>query len=261
MLEEEIANFSKVGHILLTGDFNARTDLLPDYVTHDSDLYILLPPDYLVDTFIPRKSEDKTVNNYGKELLDLCIASQLRIVNGRIRPDGNRGALTCFTPRGTSVVDYVVDYAITSKSFLIYVSHFQVGDILPCSDHCPLYFNLLTGTGIFFRINKINMLSEMLFQDVLERMESMQQEEVDEDSGSPTFVNLSLEKLIEIFATHEFQSKVTSLKTELSTFPATECAHRFTRLLYEALNGEKKTKSKNKKSFPRNSLFDTPSID
>ena len=57
MLEDEIANFSKVSHIILTGDFNAQTSLLPDHVTHDSDLHILLPPDYLVDTVIPRKSE------------------------------------------------------------------------------------------------------------------------------------------------------------------------------------------------------------
>ena len=79
------------------------------------------------------------------------------------------------------------------------------------------------------------MLSEKLLHDVLEIMESMQQEEVDDDSGSPTFVNISEEKLIEIFATQKFQSKVTSLKTELSTSPATECAHKFTHLLHEAL--------------------------
>ena len=87
----------------------------------------------------------------------------------------------------------MVDYVFTSESFLTYVSHFQVGNILPCSNHCPLYFDILTGTEIFFWINKINMLSEKLLQDVIERMESMQQEEVHKDSG---------EKLIEIFTTH-----------------------------------------------------------
>ena len=81
-------------------------------MTHDSNLCIPLAPDYLVDTVIPRMSEDKTVINYGKEFFNLCIASQLRIINGRIKPDGNKGALTCFTPRGASVVDY----AITSES-------------------------------------------------------------------------------------------------------------------------------------------------
>ena len=114
----------------------------------------------------------------------MCIASQLRIINGCIRPGGKRGAITCFTPRGTNVVDYV----FTSESFLTYVSHFQVGNILPCSNHCPLYFDILTGTEIFFWINKINMLSEKLLQDVIERMESIQQEEVHKDSGSPTLL-------------------------------------------------------------------------
>jgi len=36
ILKEEIANFSTTGHILLTGDFNACTGSLPDYVNHDS---------------------------------------------------------------------------------------------------------------------------------------------------------------------------------------------------------------------------------
>ena len=112
-LEEEIANFSTSGHIVLTGDFNTHTCSLPDHVTHNP-----LPPKYMVDTPIPRKSEDSVVNNYGRELLDLCIASRLRIINGRTRPDDNKGAFTCFTPRGASVVDYtIVSDEITSHIF------------------------------------------------------------------------------------------------------------------------------------------------
>ena len=72
------------GHILLTGDFNARIGLLPDYVSHDSDLHVPLPPDYSVDIPISRKSEDHTVNNYGRELLDVCIAGGLRLINGAL---------------------------------------------------------------------------------------------------------------------------------------------------------------------------------
>ena len=41
--------------------------------------------------------------HYGRELLDLYIASRLRIINSRTRPDNNKGAFTCFTPRGASV--------------------------------------------------------------------------------------------------------------------------------------------------------------
>ena len=119
MLEEEIATFSTIGHVLLTGDFNARTGSLSDYVNHDSALHIPLPPDYVVDTPLPRKSEDCVVNNYGRELSNLCIASRLWITNGRTRPD-NKGTFTCYTPRGASVVDYT----ITSEELLNNVLHF-----------------------------------------------------------------------------------------------------------------------------------------
>ena len=137
LLEEEIAAFSTTGHIILTGDFNARTGSLPDYVTYDSDSHIPLPPDYTADEPIPRMSEDKRVNSHGRELLELCVASQLRILNGRITPDKDRGVCTCFTPRGSSVVDY----AAASVDLLGDFKHFQVEDISQYSDHCPLSFN------------------------------------------------------------------------------------------------------------------------
>ena len=105
ILEDETAKFSALGHIVLTGDFNARTSSLPDYVADDSAFYIPLPPDYEVDTPVTRYSQDKSVNNFGKELLTLCIAGQLRIVNGRVQPDNIRGAYACHTPRGSSLVD------------------------------------------------------------------------------------------------------------------------------------------------------------
>ena len=68
--------------IILTGDFNARTGVLLDYIAEDSDQHIPLPPEYELDIPVPRSSEDRTVNNFGKELIELCIAGQLRIVNG-----------------------------------------------------------------------------------------------------------------------------------------------------------------------------------
>ena len=120
LLEEEIANFSTTGHILLTGNFNAHTGSLPDYASHDSDLHILLPQT-TVNT--PTKENRRivwsiiTVESYWIYAL---LYSRLRIINGLIGPDDNKGALTCFTPRGVSVVDYT----IASDDFLHYVSHF-----------------------------------------------------------------------------------------------------------------------------------------
>ena len=55
------------------GDFNARSGTLSDYITNDSPTHLPLPPECTSDEVWPRVSEDKKVNNYGKELIDLCI--------------------------------------------------------------------------------------------------------------------------------------------------------------------------------------------
>ena len=59
-----------------------------------------------------------------------------------------RGAYTCHTPRGNSVVDYV----ITSANYLSGESHFETS---PHSDHCPLTFKLISIAGYIFSIQKI----------------------------------------------------------------------------------------------------------
>ena len=114
---------------MITGDFNARTGTLLDYINDDSTSYI---PLYSFDKFYPRHSQIKT---YGKKLIGLCIASKLRIVNGRL---DSTGGFTCFTPRGNSVVDYL----IVSESLFTIISHFEVGNPSMHSDHCPLLVNL-----------------------------------------------------------------------------------------------------------------------
>ena len=95
-------------HIILTGDFNARTSSLPDYIVMDSEQYVSVLPEYTVDTPVTRAFKDKTTNLYGKELLDLCISSELRIVNGHVGSDKDKGDFTCHTPRSSSTVDYTI---------------------------------------------------------------------------------------------------------------------------------------------------------
>ena len=70
---------------MITGDFNARTGVLMHCIAQDTMSYIPLPPDYTyaLDKFYPRLSQDDQVNNYGKELNNLCIASKLRIPSWR----------------------------------------------------------------------------------------------------------------------------------------------------------------------------------
>ena len=71
-----------------------------------------------------------TIRNY---LVDMCIGCRRRFLNGRHRRD-YWGKFTCFTPRGCSVVDYV----IVSAGLYDKVADFSVGELPKFSDHCPL---------------------------------------------------------------------------------------------------------------------------
>ena len=48
-------------------------------------------------------------------LLDLCKATEMRIVNGRIFC--NTDKMTCFTPNGESLIDYIVTGEYNFASF------------------------------------------------------------------------------------------------------------------------------------------------
>ena len=151
LLQEEIAVFSVNNHIILTGDFNARTGSLPDNILMDSDQYVPVLPEYTVDTPVTRASKDKTTNSYGKELLDLCISSKLRIVNGRVGSDKDKGDFTCHTPRGSSTVDYT----IASVYILGNLAVFQVDELSVHSNYCPLSFQLSTDEGSMYQLTQL----------------------------------------------------------------------------------------------------------
>jgi hypothetical protein len=81
-----------------------------------------------------RKSQDQTVRDRGYDLIDLCIASRLRILNGRTLGDLN-GKFTCHKTAGSSVVDYM----ITNEEMLNNVIFFQVQEFISTlSDHCQI---------------------------------------------------------------------------------------------------------------------------
>ena len=107
-IEFEVIKFLAKGPVILCGDFNARTGTTCDFIQEDSDLPINLPYEYVIDKSMkPRISQDAKVNTIGKYLVDMCISFRLRFLNGRHRGD-YWGKFTCFTPRGCSVVDYVI---------------------------------------------------------------------------------------------------------------------------------------------------------
>ena len=84
----DINSYKNDGSILLCGDLNARTGSDTDFIINDDDGHIPLDPDYIIDAKVrKRESEDSKVDERGKQLNEVCIASRLRILNGRTLGD------------------------------------------------------------------------------------------------------------------------------------------------------------------------------
>ena len=112
----------KSKNIILIGDFNARTSTTKDTLNkskHEDDTV----PDFYSQINSLRNNQDKTVNNYGNNLIDYCIATRSYIANGRTLGD-LRGKFTCHQPSGSSTVDY----AIISENMKNLVKYFKVLD-------------------------------------------------------------------------------------------------------------------------------------
>ena len=86
---------------MLCGDCNARTGNI-NALSHDDDGDII--------TFVQtdlchyRQSEDKTLNAFGRLLLEMCAECDLRILNGACRGD-EEGHFTNVCAAGCSSVD------------------------------------------------------------------------------------------------------------------------------------------------------------
>lgn len=80
----------------MAGDFNAYTEVEPDYIKHDGSFDILDNLGYIEDSETPlRSNQDKhEVNAYGRNLLNLCINTGMRIMNGRYESDAGVGSHT-----------------------------------------------------------------------------------------------------------------------------------------------------------------------
>jgi hypothetical protein len=61
----------------------------------------------LTNRFLKDTIKIKKLDSRGKDLIDLCISSQLRFVNGRVLGD-TFGNFTCYTTHGASTLDYVL---------------------------------------------------------------------------------------------------------------------------------------------------------
>ena len=143
-LNEEISHFGKKGTIIVQGDLNARTGTSQDFLK-SGKYYNSFGEEMdgdgagMADDPDLRNSEDRVINARGKELLDLCKLNKLIVMNGRKTGDPF-GKFTCHNWNGSSVVDYF----LTSVSFVEYISSFIVGDYIPwLSDHCIIKSKIL----------------------------------------------------------------------------------------------------------------------
>lgn len=141
-LENDIAVYSLEGKVLLVGDFNGRCSNLNDFLYQDNwrDIFDSLPDVYTYqpDVHLPsRECPDRVVNSFGLKLLQLCVSSGLRILNGR-HPDGFANGYTYCGPAGCSVVDYI----ITTPDIFHCVTKFITCGFNTFSDHAPLHFVL-----------------------------------------------------------------------------------------------------------------------
>lgn len=111
-LREEVSATSRMGHVFVVGDLNARTGTCPDFpgsVDHpvtEEFLPFVAPP-----TQSQRRSRDsrEQPNKWGRALLDMCVETSLRIANGRVSGD-EEGQVTYVSQGqvGSSLIDYVL---------------------------------------------------------------------------------------------------------------------------------------------------------
>ena len=121
-------------YILIAGDLNSRTkDLVPDLLAHESSFPFSLHEDRRND--VHRCSQDKTLNSYGKKLLDLCSSFGLCMLNGISKGD-EEGSFTYITDCGCSVNDYIL-VSCDLLPFMLNGSFIHVAERSD-SDHLPI---------------------------------------------------------------------------------------------------------------------------
>jgi exonuclease III len=142
-LENGITRHSREGNVIIMGDFNAKTASHYDFIHQDGDSHVPLYDSYVADSVLAeRNNQDRhKIDEQGRRLVDLCIATGIRILNGRTLGD-LMGSLTCFKYNGSSTVDY----GLTDTELLPKVEYFKIHDYLnDISDHCKISLGLHIG--------------------------------------------------------------------------------------------------------------------
>ena len=142
-LREQLSQFYSSEIIFIGGDFNSRGRTRDDFIIESENELDYLPQDCEIDSITSiRKNQDISINEYGQQLLDLCIASKLRILNGRTRGD-HQGHITYIGDKGHSIVDLVLasEICLSQSGLIQYLSVLNLNHL---SDHCPILLKLLS---------------------------------------------------------------------------------------------------------------------
>ena len=146
---------------MICGDFNARTNIMNDYIHEfdngsDGGLSTLLNADEnqhveSVFAYLQRRNilerysmDTRPANKHGKQLIDLCKATGMFMLNGRWDRDRTIGKYTRSDVTGSGVIDYVI---CTTEMHKL-MGNFEIGCKFPESDHMPIAFSINTGTPV-----------------------------------------------------------------------------------------------------------------
>jgi len=123
---------------VIVGDMNARIGQLnepPRSSKHGDTIDALVEGSFNHESYnmtSTRNSEDRTINDRGRKLLDFVAETDLEILNGSTVGD-IFGRHTCLKYNGSSVVDYTM----VSSSIRQLVDYFKVLNFTNISDHRP----------------------------------------------------------------------------------------------------------------------------
>ena len=133
MLNEDLLKFNKLGHIMISGDLNTRVGLKSDTILNSE---MNSHSDELLDTSTikapPRCSMDTKTNTWGNNLIDICIAHNICLLNGRTIGD-YEGRFTFF-----GVGCSTIDVTIVDEQILSSILSFKVHPLTEHSSHCKI---------------------------------------------------------------------------------------------------------------------------
>ena len=127
MIQSEIDYFNELGKTIVLGDWNARLGNMDDNMNIDTDFDLdheFFTSDWAEANIQERLVVDQEFNTFGRELIQLCLNTDMRIMNGQF---GNVSSnWTCYSHSGgRSVVDFVLMHV--NISVFPDVIEFQVG--------------------------------------------------------------------------------------------------------------------------------------